>query len=155
MSEEKEREHNVELLKIYLDEWKYRLDKFRNHLGQIVVLIFFTSSLPITVNIFGDIEIPNIPLAVFPITGILFSVVFLVYCLSEAARIATLDTQIKLIIRDNFSEKYAKTALVPIMNGKLAKILNHRMAIWVPISLALIEVIIAVVMIILIFNNAI
>lgn len=34
------RQNNIELLKLYYDEWKYRLDNFRKHMTQLVILIF-------------------------------------------------------------------------------------------------------------------
>lgn len=37
------------------------------------------------------------PLLVFPLSGLMLSIVFLWYCFSEASRIATLDKKIKLI----------------------------------------------------------
>lgn len=149
------RENNIELLKLYYDEWKYRLDNFRKHMTQLVILIFFTSSLPITVNIFNDIQIPKMPLLVFPISGLLLSIVFLWYCFSEASRIATLDLKIKLIISENFPVPYAKTALIHMSNKKIFAIFNKRMTIWVPLALTIIEVCIAVFMIYLIQNDAI
>ena len=32
--------NNIELLKLYYDEWKYRLDNFRKHLLQTSIVIF-------------------------------------------------------------------------------------------------------------------
>lgn len=147
--------NNIELLKLYYDEWKYRLDNFRKQLLQASIVIFFTSSLPITINLFNDVKIPRMPLILFPIAGIGLTIIFMAYCLAEASRINTLDSQIKLIIKENFSSQYHKNSLIPVISNKPLKFLCKKMTIWIPIALACFEIIIAIFMILLIYNDAI
>lgn len=145
----------TELLKIYFEEWKYRLDRYRKQISQLVVIIFLTTSLPISVKVFENVEIPSIPLIIFPLSGILLTFIFMFYCLSEAARIKSLDKIIKKIISNNYPEEYVKTNLDMVLNKKLTIILNARMTIWVPIALFFVEIIIALIMIYLICTNQI
>lgn len=146
------RTNNLELLKIYYDEWKYRLDHMRKQLVQFYVVIFFTTTLPITIGLFDGVIMPNLPLIVFPICGILLTIIFLLYCMSEAARIKSLDSKIKLIIEDNFPRKYSKTVLRPINNStkKAPFIYKWPMTAWIPLFLAIAEFILAGVMLYLI-----
>ena len=95
------------------------------------------------------------PLILFPIAGICLTVIFMAYCLAEASRINTLDSQIKLIIKDNFSSQYHKNSLIPVITKKPLKFLSKKMTIWIPIALACFEIIIAIFMMLLIYNDAI
>lgn len=149
------RTNNLELLKIYYDEWKYRLDHMRKQLLQSYVVIFFTTTLPITIGIFDGITLPNLPLIVFPICGILLTIVFLLYCMSEAARIKSLNLKIKLIIKENFPRRYSKTILRPFVNStkKTPAIYIWPMTAWIPLIMAIAEFILAGVMLYLIIGK--
>ena len=109
MGKRKQNTNLIELLNLYYDEWKYRLDRFRKQMTQSFIVIFFVITLPISIRFFNNIKIPDaIPLLLFPLSGVCLSFIFLFYCLSESSRITTLKNKIKLIINDNFPEKYHK-----------------------------------------------
>ena len=147
--------NNSELLKIYYDEWKYRLDHMRKQLIQSYIVIFFTTTLPITIGVFEGITIPNLPLIIFPVTGILLTMVFLLYCMSEAARIKSLDMKIKLIIKENFPQQYSKTKLTTVIkhSKKEPTIYKWSMTAWIPIIMAIAELILAGIMLYLIIGE--
>lgn len=152
----KKNNNNIDLLNIYYDEWKYRLDRFRKQMTQSFIVIFFTSTLPISISFFNNIHIPSaIPFMLFPISGICLTMTFLLYCLSEASRIATLRKKISLIISDNFPKQYTKYPSSSSNNQKHFSLLKMSMPVWIPIMLSVIEIVIAVIMIYLIANNAI
>lgn len=139
---------NLELLKLYYDEWKYRINNLRRNMSQLIVVIFFTSTLPITIKIFNNIVIPKISLLAFPFSGIILTVIFYLYCQSEASRIELVDKKIKYIIEQIFPKSFSKDKL----NSKLLKI---RITKWIPTAFTIIEVLIAILMIYLISKNAI
>ena len=56
MKKEKQNINTIELLNIYYDEWKYRLDRFRKQMAQSFIVIFFVITLPISISFFN----PNI-----------------------------------------------------------------------------------------------
>ena len=155
MSEhQKDDNNNITLLNIYYDEWKYRLDNFRKQIYKLIVVIFFTTTLPITINLFNEIKLPNVSLYVFPITGFLLTIIFVFYCLAEATRIASLDKKIKLIIKNHCRNEYCKDKLEPILGKKSNKFFEKKMTVWMPLALALLEVILVATMIYLITTNS-
>lgn len=154
MKKEKQNINTIELLNIYYDEWKYRLDRFRKQMTQSFIVIFFVITLPISISFFNNIKIPNaIPLLLFPISGLCLSFVFLFYCLSESSRIATLRNKITLIIIDNFPDKYLKYPHSQ-NSSKHFSLFKISMTIWVPMGLTIVEIVISAIMIYLITNNA-
>lgn len=155
MGKRKQNANPIELLNIYYDEWKYRLDRFRKQMVQSFIVIFFVITLPISISFFNNIKIPNaLPLLLFPISGLCLSFVFLFYCLSESSRIITLRDKITLIIRDNFPEQYLKYPCSQ-NSSKHFSLFKLSMTIWIPIGLTIVEIIISAIMIYLIVNNAI
>lgn len=150
-----DKDRNIELLSLYYEEWRFRQDGLWKRIVQFFVIIFFTSTLPITVNIFHSISIPNISLLVFPIVGIFLTAFFVVFCMSESVRIKAIDMKIKKIISDCFDPSYCKMDLPSLFdNTKPAgKIFTKRMAIWVPLSLATMQLILAGFMIWLILSG--
>ncbi len=79
---------NIELLKLYWEEWKFRQENLWKRIIQFFVINFFTSTLPLTVNMFS-VHLPNVSLLIFPVSGILLVLFFLWFCLSESTRIRT------------------------------------------------------------------
>lgn len=151
------REMDLELLKIYVDEWKFRQENLWRRITQFFVIIFFVSTLPVTIaGLSPEVQLPGIPKAVFPLCGIALSIFFVWFCLSEAHRIAAIDKRCNEIINNNFPQEYQKTGLPALklketkLEGSALPIFNWRMAIWVPIFLASVEVIIALSMLLVV-----
>lgn len=146
--------NNIELLKLYWDEWKFRQEGLWKRIIQFMVIIFFTSTLPITINIFSA-SLPNVSLLIFPAVGILLILFFLWFCLSESIRINSIDAKIKQILQDSYPEKYVKTTLVSLTKRKkgVLPIFRWRMAIWVPVSLSVMQFIVAISMIYFVLTN--
>lgn len=147
---------NIELYKLYYDEWKYRLDHFRKQIIQLFIVIFFTSTFPVTINLFEHLEMPKVPLLIFPIIGLVVTVLFLWYCFSEAMRISSLDSTLKKILSDIYEDAYTKNELIVLTNHKaLSTLLNIRMTKWIPVSFAVIQWAISIFMIVLILSDKI
>lgn len=139
-------ENNISLLKLYYDEWKYRLDNYRKQIYKIIIVIFFTTTLPISIGIFDKVIIPNIALTIYPLLGLVLTIVFFVYCCAESSRICALDKLIKLIISDTFDNKYKKDNLQPIFIKKFLFFHKMRITIWLPIILMALELVIVCIM---------
>ena len=155
MGKKKQNANPIELLNIYYDEWKYRLDRFRKQMVQSFIVIFFVITLPISISFFNNIQIPHaIPLLLYPISGLCFSFLFLFYCLSESSSLTTLRNKITLIISDNFPEQYLKYPCSP-NSPKHFSLFKMNMTVWIPIGLTIVEIIISAIMIYLIINNEI
>ena len=121
-----------------------------------VVVIFFASTMPITVGLFPGVEIPEkLSLYWFPILGIILTFFFLASNLADAARMSTLDTLIRKIVGDVYPAKYNKKGLDPLLgkNKNRWNPFNMRMSVWFPILVAVVEVAIAVGVIVLINNG--
>ena len=148
-------ENYLELLKIYYDEWKYRHEHFWKTLVRFFVVIFFTSTLPITIQVFNGAVIPNIPLAIFPITGILLTILYLWYSLSESLRLNAVNVTMTAMIRDLFP-KYERAKLVSFIDeGKVAHTIFYmRIALWIPVLFSVIEILISIAMLALVFTNS-
>ena len=146
-----DRNDYIELLKLYWDEWKFRQEGLWKRILQFFVINFFVSTLPISIKLFS-ISLPKVSLLIFPIVRMMLTVFFLWFCLSESIRITSIDTKIKKIICDLFSEQYAKTTLVPLIkrSKKVSPIFYWRMATWLPISLSIMQTIVAISMIYLV-----
>lgn len=144
----------MELLSIYHDEWKFRQEGLWKRIIQFFVVIFFTSTLPITIRVFSGPTIPDIPLEFFPYLGMGLTLFFLWFCLSESIRINSVNNKIITIMKDLFPAAYVKTDLIPLTKRKeTIFIFKWRMAIWVPIVLSIMEVAVSVFMLYLIFNS--
>ena len=144
------KEYNVfDLLTIYYDEWKFRQENFWKRIIQFFVIIFFISTFPITFDYFYHGPLPDsIDMVVFPIVGIGANIFFFIFCLSESYRINSIDDKIKRIISDTYS-CYSKNRLLPLNKEKAAAgkeapwVFRMRMAIWVPVFLTTIQVLLA------------
>ena len=149
----------IELLKLYYEEWKFRQEELWKKAIQLLVIIFFTSTLPITISVFGSISISNIPMWVFPGFGILLTFFFLWYFLSKSLRINAIDAKRKRVIEMVFGNGFTDDDLLPFLerNRENKKepliIFKWRMSIWVPVILSAIEIAISIIMIILICFN--
>lgn len=150
------KEMNIELLKIYYEEWKFRQENLWKRMILFFVIIFFVSTLPTTAYMFDGLRLPKVSAAIFPICGLLLSVFYIWYCFAESYRINAVNNLMKKIIEANFSVEYTKMGLTSFLehkggNKKLPlKIFTWRMAIWVPIFLTVVEVLVAVGMLVLI-----
>lgn len=137
----------MDLLKMYWDEWKFRQEGLWKRIIQFSIVIFFTSTMPITARAL-NVEVPSVSLSVFPVAGIVLTVFFYWFCLCEASRINTIDAKIKWIISDLFSQKYSKTDLLPFSKKTvfLMPLLRSHMSLWVPALLSALHLFIAVFM---------
>lgn len=134
----------MDLLRMYWDEWKFRQEGLWKRIIQFSIVIFFTSTMPITARAL-NVEVPSVSLAVFPVAGIVLTAFFYWFCLCEASRINTIDAKIKGIISDLFSPKYAKTDLLPFSKETafLMPLLRAHMSLWVPALLSALHLFIA------------
>lgn len=148
------RERELELLKIYYEEWKFRQENLWKRMRLFFVAIFLVSTLPITAYMFDGLKLPQVSAMIFPICGLVLSVFYIWYCLAESYRINAVDNLIKRIIRANYPIEYTKTDLVLLAHHTekkiLYKIFTWRMVIWIPVFLTFFEVIVAVAMLVLI-----
>ena len=146
----------LELFKIYKEEAQYRHENLWKRLIQFFIIIFFTSTLPITIHIFGEMTLPAIPLSIFPITGMFLTAFYLWYSLSESIRMKMLDLAIKAMMEDLIPEKYRIGKLTSLVNEnrKAHPIFYLRISVWVPVFFSVIEFAVSVFMLILIYTNA-
>ena len=122
-------EMEMELLKIYIDEWKFRQDSLWRRITQFFVIIFFVSTLPVTVAALSEkVILPDIPKAIFPLCGIALSIFFVWFCFSEAHRIAAIDSRCKEIIKNNFPSDYQKSMADVYLGACFSSVYrnNHR-----------------------------
>ncbi|SHN88504.1 hypothetical protein [Desulfitobacterium chlororespirans] len=152
-------EKNLFLLNLYFEEWKFRQENLWKRILQFFVVIFFVSTLPLTIGIFNGVKLPQISVIMFPIAGILLTLFFLWFCLAESIRINTIDGKIKRIMADHYPEEYVKNELVPLTKPYQKKektwaIFRWRMAIWVPVTLSAMEIVIAIAVIFIIIIGA-
>lgn len=141
----------LELLKLYDAEWKFRQENLWKKKVQFFIIIFFTSTLPVSIKIFDDSEkilIPDNLSILFPIVGIFLTIFFLWFCLAEAYRLKATDSRKNLIISKLFSPEYEKNGLTPFFrhNKDVLPIFEWPMAVWVPIFLSVIELFISIFM---------
>lgn len=149
-------DQKIELIKVYHEEWQFRQGHVWKKFVLFVVVIFFASTMPITVGLFPGLEIPEkLSLYWFPVLGIILTFFFLASNLADAARMSTLDTLIRKIVGDVYSAKYNKKGLDPLLgkNKNRWNPFNMRMSVWFPILVAVVEIAIAVGVIVLIHNG--
>lgn len=149
-------DQKIELIKVYHEEWQFRQGHVWKKFVLFVVVIFFASTMPITVGLFPGLEIPEkLSLYWFPILGIVLTFFFLASNLADAARMSTLDTLIRKIVGDVYPAKYNKKGLDPLLgkNKNRWNPFNMRMSVWFPILVAVVEIAIAVGVIVLIHNG--
>ena len=149
-------DQKIELIKVYHEEWQFRQGHVWKKFVLFVVVIFFASTMPITVGLFPGLEIPEkLSLYWFPVLGIILTFFFLASNLADAARMSTLDTLIRKIVGDVYPAKYNKKGLDPLLgkNKNRWNPFNMRMSVWFPILVAVVEIAIAVGVIVLIHNG--
>lgn len=153
-------DQKIELIKVYHEEWRFRQEHVWKKLVRFVVIIFFASTMPITIGLFPGVEIPEkLPLYLFPVLGIILTTFFLISSLADSARIKTVDTLIRKIVEDVFPAGYNKNGLVPLLNDRKKKRrwnpLDMRMGVWIPVLISAIEIAIAIGVIVLIYSGGI
>lgn len=149
-------DQKIELIKVYHEEWQFRQGHVWKKFVLFVVVIFFASTMPITVGLFPGLEIPEkLSLYWFPVLGIILTFFFLASNLADAARMSTLDTLIRKIVGDVYPAKYNKKGLDPLLgkNKNRWNPFNMRMSVWFPFLVAVVEIAIAVGVIVLIHNG--
>ena len=156
---------DMELLRIYYEEWKFRQESLWKRMTSFFIIIFFISTLPVTAHMFNGLTIPDVTPKLFPICGIVLSVLYLWYCFAESHRINAVDELTREIVKANFPSKYAKHGLQPFKKSKNQaeketeenawKIFQFRMSIWVPLVLTAFEIAVAITMLILISKKII
>ena len=147
---------DIELLKIYYEEWRFRQENLWKRMISFFIVIFFISTLPVTSpvvarmfeNLIGSesFSIPENVQLFFPICGMVLSIFFLWYCVAEAKRIEAVDKLTKKIIKKNFPTEYRKRKFP-------CKTYQIRMSIWIPFVLTVFEIVAAITMIILIIHE--
>ena len=150
-------EHWIELLKLYYDEWKFREEDLWKKAVQMLIVIFFTSTLPITIGVFGGVNIGNIPLYLFPVSGILLTIFFLVFYLSNSLRIKAVDQKRRKIISMVYGHAFSSYDLPPLLkkSKKSSRIFRARITIWVPVVLSLILLGISIAILVMIHKGLI
>ena len=139
---------DIAVLSLYCDEWKYRHENFWKRLIQFSIIIFFTTTLPITFRVFSDLKLPDVPLKIFPTCGICFTILFLLFCLSENGRLVAISKTIDRL-RVRISPNYTKDSFSLCSNAKVDKIVSKfpffhwRIGTWLPIVLSIIQIILA------------
>lgn len=148
---------DIELLKIYYEEWKFRQENLWKRMTSFFIVIFFISTLPVTVHMFSGLIIPDVAPIIFPVCGMVLSAFYLWYCFAESHRINAVDELIKEIIKDNFSSRYAKHQLSSFSTKKKRAwgVFQIRMTVVVPLVLTAFEIAVAIIMIILICKKII
>ena len=77
----------IEILKIQMERWKYQNTKFWSILIKITIINYLIILFPFVYDIFGiDMGEINLPLAIFPIFGILLSILFFYINISAYGR---------------------------------------------------------------------
>lgn len=147
----------VELLKLFYEDWKFRQENLWKKFMQFFVIIFFTSTLPISISVFNNARLPELDYAIFifPVSGIFLTIFLLWYCISEAVRIKAIDDKIQGIICECFGEKYKKSGMKSVFRDakEAHPLFCKKMAVWVPITLSIFELIIAFLMLFLIITQ--
>lgn len=149
----------IAMLTLYHDEWKYRHENFWKRLIQFTIVIFFTTTLPITFRVFGGLILPNISLLIFPICGIVLIPIFLAFCLSENSRLIATSNTIEKICKGISSGKYVKSELPSPKNKTLKYLaqnvpfLKWRIGAWIPIAISIIQLALSLFVIYLIVSG--
>jgi len=147
----------IELLKLFYEDWKFRQENLWRKFTKFFVIIFFTSTLPVSISVFNDARLPELDFAIFifPVSGIFLTIFLLWYCLSESVRIKAVDDKIQDIICECFGAKYTKCGMKSVFKDKKEAhpLFCMRMAVWVPITLSIIELIVAFLMLLLIITQ--
>jgi len=137
-----DKEYAMKIIDIYFQEWKHRCEHFWKRLTQFTGVIFVTATLPITFRIFGELELPKMPLVFFPIAAIFLSIACMLFLWAENARTVATDNTMKRIIREVFDGKFDKEPLAlfrdDIRNQHIVIkwFLKWRIGTWVPMAVS-------------------
>ncbi len=147
------RQMEMMLLEQYYEEWKFRQQSLWKRMPQFFVVIFLLSTWPVSAGFFEKRPV-LMPVSawIFPLAGLVLSVLFLLYCWAEAKRIKAIDVRRQAIIDAHFAVSYRKRGLPPLFDKEpkwLQKALNEPMALWLPVALTLLNVLVAAAMLIL------
>ena len=135
-----DKEYAIKIIDIYYQEWKHRCEHFWKRLSQFTAVIFVTATLPITFRIFGDLELPKMPLVFFPIAAIFLSIACMLFLWAENARTVATDNTMKRIINDTFGGKFNKEPLALFRDDNrnqhiiIRWFLRWRIGTWVPMA---------------------
>lgn len=147
-------DNEIEVYKVLFEEWKFRQETLWKHMTQFAIVIFFTSTMPITYKALHIGELPQKFNALFfPAVGIVFAVFYVFFCICEATRIQAVDERLNDFLKRNYPH-LAKRGLKPFSDRakkagkKISPLLEKKMSLWVPIFLGAIEISISVTMII-------
>lgn len=137
-----DKEYAMKIIDIYFQEWKHRCEHFWKRLTQFTGVIFVTATLPITFRIFGELELPKMPLVFFPIAAIFLSIACMLFLWAENARTVATDNTMKRIIREVFDGKFDKEPLalfrddIRNQNIVIKWFLKWRIGTWVPMAVS-------------------
>lgn len=137
-----DKEYAMKIIDIYFQEWKHRCEHFWKRLTQFTGVIFVTATLPITFRIFGELELPKMPLVFFPIAAIFLSIACMLFLWSENARTVATDNTMKRIIREVFDGNFDKEPLalfrddIRNQNIVIKWFLKWRIGTWVPMAVS-------------------
>lgn len=107
----------IALLNVYLSEYIYRDQVLWSNLFKMYYVVLIVILLPNLTNYF-QIELPNIPIIIFRLIGLLLSFVFLYITLGFAIRVqAIVDTYQQII--DKLPNDYQRKKIKTIPSGKL------------------------------------
>ena len=135
-----------DIINMYFEEWKYRHENFWKRLIQFSVITFFTTTLPITFRVFGEIQLPDIPIIFFPLAGGILTVLTLIFCLSENSRMMAVGNTINELIRDYYGESFLRK---PLPATRFSKIYKLRIGIWIPSLISLLQFSLVVLMVLI------
>ncbi len=149
---ETDHSNTFNLINMYFEEWKYRHENFWRRLTQFAVVTFFTTTLPITFRMFNALELPDIPMLLFPISGVFLALLNLWFCLSENVRMVAVDRTIRELIRQRFGNQYLKRTLPTKRFERLYKL---RIGLWFPVVMTALQIALAFLVIWMICVNKI
>lgn len=131
----KETNHDSDYINILYDEWKFRLSQYWSLTSKTVLLSFILFFIPYMKDAWGanTLDLPN---QIFPIVGIIFSIITCLLSTVEMKKINTIKASIKKYIitySSNIDKPYAYD-----------NIFNHNL----PITICLGQIIIGIFVII-------
>ena len=100
MSENTNKDISLDLIHILFEEWKFRLNQYWSITSKTVILNFILFFIPYMKGAWR-INTLNLPIVVFPISGILFALATCVISTVEMIKINKIKDTIKTYILDN------------------------------------------------------
>lgn len=135
-------ENKIALMNVYLSEWSHR-DTLLWH--EIYTYFYSTLIVILLPNIakFIGIDLPDLPRLLFPIVGIILSIVFLYICLGYAKRLQAAGDSYQKII-NMLPVKYRRVRVTKLPDGKYYRI---RYAVLIPWIMFILLIAIALIVI--------